>query len=108
MSSSVTDTPATGGQTTTLEQPSQAEKLQAVADAGPGATDGAVAGDPLSEKPANGTTMEPTKEVNGTALKPGQTAVPKERSAVQVGLIMFSLCVWLAFLRESRCIASII
>ncbi|KAL9100746.1 MAG: hypothetical protein Q9163_003913 [Psora crenata] len=38
------------------EQPSQAERLGAVADAGPGASDkNDMPGDPISEKPANGT-----------------------------------------------------
>lgn len=87
-----------------MEESSQAEKLEAVADAGPGATDKAAAGDPLSEQPANGppqdgiangtTTGPPTNAAQG-GLKPGQTAVPKERSTLQIALIMFSLCVWI-------------
>lgn len=101
--SSATETSAT--QTpTAIEDPSQAEKLQAVADAGQGATDSPEAGDPLSGKLANG--PPPDEPANGTStgspmdaadlgLKLGQTAVPKERSAFQVALIIFSLCVWL-------------
>ena len=87
-----------------MEEPSQAEKLEAGADAGPGTTDKPDAGDPLSEKPANGpppdgpangTSTGPSKNATDLGLKPGQTAVQKERSAFQVALIMFSLCVWI-------------
>ena len=85
-----------------VEEPSEAETKRAIADAGPGATDREVAGDPLSERPANGpptvgpangTSTEPPIGATEPTLKPGQTALPKERSTAKVALIMLSLCV---------------
>ncbi len=80
---------------TTVEEPSQAERLQAVADAtvaGPGATDD---GGPLPEKPANGarsTSSDPAVEQNGVEKPPEMPQTP-ERSKGKVALIMGSLMV---------------
>lgn len=81
-----------------VEEPSQAERLVAIADAnvaGPGATDSAVAGDPLSEKPVNSSSSNSSE----TAMEPNAAekavAIPEapQRSASKVALIMGSLCV---------------
>jgi len=83
---------------TTVEEPSQAERFEAVADAtvaGPGATDKADGGDPLSERPANGassTSSDPAVEQNGTEKKLEMPQTP-ERSKSKIALIMASLMV---------------
>lgn len=83
---------------TTVDQPSQAERLEAVADAttaGPGATDAAVAGDPLTEKSANGassTSSDPPTEQNSDK-KPPEIHQTPGRSKGKVALIMGSLMV---------------
>lgn len=84
----------------TVEEPSQTGRLEAVADAaiaGPGATDAAAAGDPLSQKPENGsssTSSEAAAE-QGAAEKaalPPKSEAP-QRSAGKIALIMGSLMV---------------
>lgn len=90
---------------TTVEEPSQAERLEAVADAtvaGPGATDKAVAGDPLSERPANGassTSSDPAVEQNEVE-KPSVMYQAPQRSKGKVALIMGSLMVSKAVIFE--------
>ncbi len=82
----------------TAQEPSQAERLEAVAEAtvaGPGATDKEVAGDPLSEKPANSSSSnssEAAAEQNG-AKEAQAKPEPPRRSAGKIALIMGSLCV---------------
>jgi len=81
-----------------VEEPSQAERLEAVADAtvaGPGATDSAVIGNLPTEKPANGSSSsssEVAMEPNA-AEKTVATPQAPQRSAGKVALIMGSLCV---------------
>ena len=88
---------------TTVEEPSQAEKLEGVAEAtaaGPGATDKETnVGDPLSEKPIEPSTAPSSSEENVVDSPPaaegkpqGQPSAP-ERSKGKVALIMGSLCV---------------
>ncbi len=85
-----------------VEEPSQAEKLEGVAEAtaaGPGATNKETnVGDPLSEKPNEASTA-PSSEENVVDSPPkgeekprGQPSAP-ERSKGKVALIMGSLCV---------------
>ena len=79
----------------TANEPSQAERLGAVADAtvaGPGATDKAVAGDPLSEKPASEPGSDASAEQTGAEKASANPEAP-QRSAGKVALIMISLCV---------------
>jgi len=82
----------------TVEEPSQAERLEAVANAtvaGPGATDSAVAGDPLSEKPVYGSSSNSSEAAadQNAAEKAVATPQAPQRSAGKVALIMGSLCV---------------
>ena len=85
-----------------VEEPSQAEKLEGVAEAtaaGPGATNTETnVGDPLSEKPNEASTATSSEE-NVADLPPtgeknphSQPSAP-ERSKGKVALIMGSLCV---------------
>ena len=87
----------------TVEEPSQAEKLEGVAEAtaaGPGATDKEThVGDPLSEKANEASTAPSSSEENVVDSPPaaeekpqGQPSAP-ERSKGKVALIMGSLCV---------------
>jgi len=87
--------------TSTVEEPSQAEKLTDIADAGPGASD-KNGTDELSEKPLNGTANgDPNGASTDASLESGAGPSPKaeetptqpERSALKVGLIMGSICV---------------
>ena len=85
----------------TVEEPSQAEKLEGVAEAtaaGPGAIDKET-NDSLSEKPKEASTAPSSSEENVVDLPPaaeekphGQPSAP-ERSKGKVALIMGSLCV---------------
>ena len=83
----------------TFQEPSQAERLEAVADAtvaGPGATDKANGQDPLSEKQYGESPAPSSSDGNGEQLvegKPEQKPQGPERSKGKVALIMGSLCV---------------
>ncbi|KAL9130515.1 MAG: hypothetical protein Q9217_001335 [Psora testacea] len=80
------------------EEPSQAERLEAVADAGPGASDkNDVPGDPLSERPANGIvngvhTGPSTPSDLAASPDPEKGNEEPQRSALKTALIMSSLC----------------
>lgn len=82
----------------TAEEPSQAERLEAVADAtvaGPGATDKTVAGDPFSHKPADvisSNSSDAATEQNEAEKAQTEPETP-QRSASKIALIMGSLCV---------------
>lgn len=82
-----------------VEEPSQAERHVAIATAniaGPGATDSAIAGDPLYEKPVNGSSSNSSEAaMEQNALEKAAVAMPEapQRSASKVALIMGSLCV---------------
>lgn len=86
-----------------VEEPSQAEKLEGLAEAtaaGPGATNKETnVGDPLSEKANEASTAPSSSEENVVDSPPtgeekphGQPSAP-ERSKGKVALIMGSLCV---------------
>ena len=85
-----------------VEEPSQAEKLEGVAEAtaaGPGATTKETnIGDPLSEKPNQASTAASSEEnvvdspPTGEKNPQGQPSAP-ERSKGKIALIMGSLCV---------------
>ena len=82
--------------TSTAEEPSQAERLEAVADAGPGADDKEITGDPLSEKPTYGGSTTASSDVVEEAKaeeKPAAAPGAPERSSGKIALIMGSLCV---------------
>lgn len=84
--------------TSTVKEPSQAERLGAVADAsfaGPGATDSPIAGDPFSEKPVNGSSSNSSEAAAEQNIAEKAVAIPEAppRSAGTVALIMGSLCV---------------
>ena len=86
--------------TSTIEEPSQAERLEAVAEAGAGAgaEDKRIETEGLSANPANGV---PTASSSGSDLAEGAKIQEKpeakpdapQRSAGKVALIMGSLCV---------------
>ena len=79
---------------TTIQEPSHAERLEAVADvtvAGPGAADKDHGGDPLSEK-QNGESSAPSSSDETGDMVQEKPQVP-ERSKGKVALIMGSLCV---------------
>ncbi len=87
--------------TSTVEEPSQAEKLTNIADAGSGASD-KNGTDLSSEKPLNGNANgDPNGASTDASLESGAGPSPKaeekslqpERSALKVGLIMGSICV---------------
>ena len=83
---------------TANNEPSQAERLEAVAEAtvaGPGATDKTVAGDPFSEKPANRSSSDSSEAVakEDGGEKAQEKPEAPQRSAGQIALIMASLCV---------------
>ena len=88
----------------TAGDPSQAERLEAVVEAGPGATDKALAGDPLSEKPAH----ESSSDASEAALEQNEVEKAKtmpeapQRSAGKIALIMGSLCVSLIRMRNEE------
>ena len=82
----------------TMEQLSEAERLEAVADAtiaGPGATDSDAPRDLLSEKPAVDSSSNSSEAIvdqnDGEKMQP-QPEKP-QRSTLKVFLIMLSLCV---------------
>ena len=84
---------------TTVQEPSQAERLDAVADvtvAGPGASDKDHGGDPSSEKQNSESSAPSSSDENGE--QPARDKVQEkpqvpERSKGKVALIMGSLCV---------------
>ena len=94
---------------TTVQEPSQAERLEAVADvteAGPGATDKDHGGDPSSEK-QNGESSAPSSSDENREQPIGDKVEEKpqvpERSKGKVALIMGSLCVSLHASRTLCC-----
>ena len=82
----------------TAHDPSQADRLEAVADAtnaGPGATDKNVAGDPFSGNTAGKTSLDSSEATaeQKQIQEPQSPPDAPQRSTFQIFLVMGSLCV---------------
>ncbi len=93
------DKPPASTMATAAEKPSEASRLEAVAEAGMGADDHDHAANLSKEEKTDGATSEsPAISLDGAGEEPKKDGKPEkpQRSALKVALIMGSLCVSLS------------